>query len=611
MIEFSQFSQQIIVIVVTVALMVLLLIEKIKPAFIFFGSVLIFLLTKTISTHDFLEALSNESVLSIFLLIFITYGVRTNYNILAWMDKLFGGAKTGRGFIIRMSSVVSAFSSFLNNTPIVALFLPYVYQWSNRRNIAASKLLIPLSYAAMAGGMITVIGTSTNLILKGLVESEGGTPPGFMDYLLPGLLVTILTIIYLSTLGYAILPTKEKIKEEVLKKQREYIIEVELSEEAEIIGKTIREAELVNMEGVDLLEIIRSGMRISPVYSYERIRAGDKLVFVGNSDRVIELLEQREDFVVPHLESAEENNPLENEADAEQEEQNEDNERQIIETLIPTNSSLIGRTLTSANFRETYDAVVIGIHRNGSRLKQQIDRTRLRAGDLMLVVPGKNFRKDTRREDDLYVVSVIKQVSGVSTLAKRGFLALTLAGIAGLFFTDLSLFFVLLLLISYMISTRMVGIEDLKKQFSVDLFVILVASLAFSTALIKSGVAEMAANGFMTLFEPMGKEGILIGIYLVTLLIGSFVTHAAAVAIVFPIAFSIGSQMEDLNMIAIYIAMAFAASASFHTPFSYQTNMMVYGPGGYKFSDFLKAGTPLTVLYSIAVIMFILFYYGF
>lgn len=392
MIELSDFSQQIMVIVVTIALMVLLLIEKIKPAFIFFGAVLIFLLIKTISTNDFLEALSNESILSIFLLIFITYGVRTNYNILAWMDKAFGSAKTGRGFVMRMTSTVSVFSSFLNNTPIVALFLPYVYQWSNRRNIAASKLLIPLSFAAMAGGMITVIGTSTNLILKGLVESEGGTPPGFLDYLLPGLLITILTIVYLSTIGYAILPTKEKLKKEVLKKQREYIIEVELSEEAEIIGKTIREAELVNLEGMDLLEIIRWGMRISPVYSYERIRAHDKLVFVGNSDRIIEFLEQREDFVLPRIEKNGAAQKPEQTTETDDEVgKNEDNERQIIETLIPTNSSLIGRTLTSANFREKYDAVVIGIHRNGSKLNQQIDRTRLRAGDLMLVVPGKNF----------------------------------------------------------------------------------------------------------------------------------------------------------------------------------------------------------------------------
>lgn len=609
MIELSDLAQQIIVSCVTIALMVLLLIEKIKPSFIFFGSVLIFLLTGIIDTDDFLKAVSNESILSIFLLIFITYGVRTNYNILGFMDRLFGNTKTGRGFIFRMSSTVSIFSSFLNNTPIVALFLPYVYQWANKRNIAASKLLIPLSYAAMAGGMITVIGTSTNLILKGLVEAEGSTPPGFLDYLLPGLLVTGITVIYLSTIGYSILPNKEKLKEVVLKKQREYMVEVPLTEEAEIIGKTIRDAELVDLEGIELFEIIRSGMRISPIYSYERIRSGDKFVFVGNTDKIIELLEKREDFDTPYLEKEEESETTD--LTDQDDERSEEFERQIVETLIPANSSLIGRTLNSARFRTRYDAVVIGIHRNGVELKEQIDRVRLRAGDLLLIVPGKDFRKDTRQEDDLYVISVIKKVSGVSALAKRLFLVVCLLAIAGLFFTHMSLFYALLLLISYMVATRMTAVDDLKKQFSVDLFVILFASLAFSTALINSGTAEMAANGFMELFEPMGKEGILIGIYLVTLLIGSFVTHAAAVAIVFPIAFSIGSQVEDLNMIAIFIAIAFAASASFHTPFSYQTNMMVYGPGGYKFSDFLKAGLPLTLLYSIGLIAFIFIYYGF
>src|SRR5699024_5529471 len=121
-------------------------------------------------TRDFLDALSNESILSIFLLIFLTYGIRNNFNIMGWMDKVFGGAKKGRGFVLRMSSIVAGSSSFLNNTPIVALFLPYVYQWSKRNKVSPSKLLIPLSYAAMVGGMITVIGTSTNLVLKGLVE---------------------------------------------------------------------------------------------------------------------------------------------------------------------------------------------------------------------------------------------------------------------------------------------------------------------------------------------------------------------------------------------------------------------------------------------------------
>src|SRR5690625_4902872 len=232
MLELSDLAQHIIVIAVTLGLMGLLLIEKIKPAYIFFGAVLIFLLSGIISTDDFLDALSNESILSIFLLIFITYGIRTNFNILGWMDKLFGGAKTGRGFILRMSSSVSFFSSFLNNTPIVALFLPYVYQWSKKRKISPSKLLIPLSYAAMAGGMITVIGTSTNLILKGLIESKGETAPGFLDYLLPGLIITTGTILYLVTIGYSILPKKEDLLKSASKKQRKYLVEVDLSEDS-------------------------------------------------------------------------------------------------------------------------------------------------------------------------------------------------------------------------------------------------------------------------------------------------------------------------------------------------------------------------------------------
>lgn len=620
MIELPELIQQIIVSIVTIALMGLLLIEKIKPAYIFFGAVLIFLLTGTISTDDFLKALSNESILSIFLLIFITYGVRTNFNILSWMDKLFGSAKTGRGFVFRMTSVVSLSSSFLNNTPIVALFLPYVYQWSRKRDISPSKLLIPLSFAAMAGGMITVIGTSTNLILKGLVEAEGETPPGALDYLIPGLLVTAGTVLYLATIGYSILPSREELLKKVLKKQREYKIEVKLAEESELIGKTVAEAELYDLDEIHLFEIIRYGMRISPVYPYEKIQEHDHLVFVGNSDKIIELLERGDEFAIPYLDDEADKidkikkihaSLAENvERDKNGEEEKEESERNIVETVIPANSTLIGRTLKGYRFNERYDAAVIGIHRNGEELDKQIDRVPLKAGDLLLLVTGKEFRK-TAQEDDLYVVSIIKNIQGVSGKFKNGFFGVILAVIAALAFGKISLFFGLILISSYMVASRMVSINELKEQFSVNLFIVLVASLAFSTALINSGVAEMVAEGFMKVFESMGNYGIVVGIYLVTLIVASFVTHAAAVAIVFPIVFSIGSQLPDMDMTAIFIAIAFAASASFHTPFSYQTNMMVYGPGGYKFSDFLKSGIPLTVLYSVLVLGFILFYYQF
>lgn len=610
MFELPELAQHIIVITVTIALMGLLLVEKFKPAYIFFGAVLVFLLSGIIDTNDFLLSLANESILSIFLLIFITFGIRTNFNILRWMDKIFGKAKTGRGFIARMTPTVSIFSSFLNNTPIVALFLPYVYDWAKKKDIAPSKLLIPLSFAAMSGGMITVIGTSTNLILGGLAEAEGATPPGFLDYFFPGVMVSIGTVIFLSTIGYSILPGKEKLFKKVREKSREYMVEVNLVQDADIIGQTIEEADLADLNGVDLFEIVRHGVRISPVPPDEIIRQRDNLVFVGNSQKIIQLLERRDDFSIPKITGEDDQEKMRNLQDntLEEKEDTTDDEREIVETLIPTNSALIGSTLKESNFRENYDAAVIGIHRNGVELKQVIEKVRLQPGDLLLIVPGKDFRKQSYQEDDLYVVS-IKKMKNVSRAARRGFLGVLVGVVAGLAFEKINLFFALLILISYMVGSKMVSITNLKKQFSVNLFVVLVASLAFSAALINSGVAEIAANGFMTLFEPMGNKGILIGIYLVTLLLASFVTHAAAVAIVFPMAFSIASQTAGLDMTAVFIAIAFAASASFHTPFSYQTNMMVYGPGEYKFTDFLKVGTPLTIIYSLIVIAFMLFYY--
>ncbi|HLS29741.1 MAG TPA: SLC13 family permease [Flavobacteriaceae bacterium] len=608
MFELPELAQHIIVITVTIALMGLLLVEKFKPAYIFFGAVLVFLISGIIDTNDFLLSLANESILSIFLLIFITFGIRTNFNILKWMDKIFGSAKTGRGFIARMTPTVSVFSSFLNNTPIVALFLPYVYEWARKKDVAPSKLLIPLSYAAMSGGMITVIGTSTNLILSGLAESEGATPPGFLDYFFPGILVSLGTVIFLSTIGYAILPGKEKLFKMIQKKSREYMVEVNLTEDAKIIGKTIKQADLADLNGIDLFEIVRYGVRISPVPPDEIIRQKDNLVFVGNSEKIIELLKRRDDFSIPKFTGEDGKEKIKNFQDSLEEEDKEDDERELIETLIPTNSALIGHTLKESNFREHYGAAVIGIHRNGVELKRGIDKIKLQPGDLLLIVPGKDFRKQSYQEDDLYVVS-IKKIGKVSKTARRGFIGVLLGVIAGLAFEKINLFFALLILISYMVASKMVSITNLKKQFSVNLFVVLVASLAFSAALINSGVAEIAATGFLTLFEPMGNQGILIGIYLVTLILASFVTHAAAVAIVFPMAYSIASQASGLDMTAVFIAIAFAASASFHTPFSYQTNMMVYGPGEYKFTDFLKVGAPLTLIYSVIALAFMMFYY--
>lgn len=594
MVSLSLPIQQVIVCLVTVVLIILLLIEKIKPAFLFFAAVLVFLLAGIIKVDDFLDALANESILSIFLLIFITASIKEHFNLIGWMDKLFGNAKSGKGFMLRMTSGVAVLSAFLNNTPLVALFMPYVYQWSKKHQLSPSKLMIPLSYAAIFGGMITVIGTSTNLVLNGLIEAKHATTPGFLDYLMPGLLVSIGGIIFLYFFGYKMLPNRMELLKSVNGKAREYMAELKIVPGSTIVSKSITEANLRNLSGIYLFEIIRNKERITPVEPTERIQEGDALVFAGETENVIELLERGHDFMMPFTNG----------------EANGNGKLQIVETVIPYNSELVGHTLKELAFRENYDAAVVAIHRNGARLNGKIGEINLQAGDLLLISPGKNFKHQLENRPDLYLVSVIRQATNARPIARKGFLLVLMALIAGMVAGVIHLFFALLLLIAYVVGSKLLSIREIKRQLDVDLLVILVASLTFSTALIDSGAAQLLADAFINVFRPFGNFGIIIGIYLVTLVLTSFVTHVAAVSIVFPIAYAIVMQVPGMNSIAIYIAIAFAASASFHSPFSYQTNMMVYGPGGYKFKDFLKVGLPLTLIYSVLTLTFIGLYYN-
>lgn len=594
MFSFPQPVQQIIVLAVTLALIVFLLLDKLKPAFLFFAAVIVFLLAGIIQTSDFLDALANESILSILLLIFITSGIKEHFNLIGWMDRIFGNAKSGKGFMLRMTTGVAAFSSILNNTPIVALFLPYVYQWSRKHKVSPSKLLIPLSFAAIIGGMITVIGTSTNLVLNGLILAKHAPTPGILDYLLPGLLVSVGGIIFLYYFGYRLLPNRMDLINSVSGKPREYLVEVRIVPNSEIIGKSILDANLRNLSGIYLFEIIRNKKSIRPVEPHEKIQEGDALVFAGDTQNVIELLERNQDFTTPY--------PNGGASDRLK-------RLNIIETVIPYNSELTGRTLKEARFRENYDAAVIAIHRNGARLSGKMGEIILQAGDLLLITPGKTFRQQIEQRKDLYLVSVVREVTNSRPMARKGFIALLLALIVGMALGKLSLFLSLLLLMAYMVAFKLLRLKEIKQQLDLDLLLILVASLTFSTALIDSGAAQLLAGGFMDVFRPLGNMGVVIGIYLVTLVLTSFVTHVAAVSIVFPIAYAVGLQIPGLNIIAVFIAIAFAASASFHSPFSYQTNMMVYGPGGYKFKDFIKVGLPFTLIYSVLVLLFIIFYY--
>ena len=586
--------QQPLVISIILLLIALLFLEVLKPSYLFFSVSIVFILTGIIGTEDLLDALANESILSIFLLIFITAGLREHFNIVGFLDKLFGKTTKPKSFMLRMTAGVTALSSVLNNTPIVALLMPYVYQWSKKHRVSPSKLLIPLSYAAILGGMITVIGTSTNLVLNGLIESKNATPLGFGHYLIPGLLVSFVGIVFLYFVGYRLLPSRVDAFKNVEKQAREYWVEMKVLPGSSIVGKSITEAQLRNLESVYLFEIMRGNQLITPVEPDEVIQSGDVLFFAGETENIVDLLNRENGLTAATA-------PNGRVGDA---------NHNLVEAVIPVNSELVGNTLKGLEFRENYDAAVVAIHRNGERLRGKIGEIVMQAGDLLLLSTGSHFEQHAKSKPILYLVSEVSKMKNAKPQAKIGFVTLVILMIIAASLGVISLFLALILITSYMVGTKLLSVSAIKKELDVDLLIVLVASLTMSKAIIDSGTADLVAHHFVQLFSNFGNIGVLVGLYLVTVLLTTFVTNVAAVSIVFPVAFAIGQGIPNLDIAAVFLVISFGASACFHVPFSYQTNLMVYGLGGYKFKDYVKVGGPLTLLYSITALVFIILYYN-
>jgi di/tricarboxylate transporter len=485
---------------------------------------------------------------------------------------------------------VAGFSAFVNNTPIVAMMIPYVQDLGKRKGIAPSKLLIPLSYATILGGMITVVGTSTNLVMNGFLEQSNEPVLIWSDFLYLGLMVTVGGILFILFVGHKLLPERKDSIEAFKEQSREYIVETVLGVSSELNGKTVAEAHLRNLKGVYLVDIIRNDRVISPVSPQECLTVGDKLVFAGDTNRIVELVNENNGLSLPHPNGT---------AD----------KIQMTEVVIPANSSLDGQLVKESDFRNRFDAAIIAIHRNGERIRGKIGDVELRAGDLLLLSTGKNFFKQEDMQRDLYVISTKKEIAPKKPMVVWA-LRILLIGTVGLIIAGvLELFVGSLLILSGMVAAGALQIKDIKRELDLDLIAVLVCALALGDALITSGAAEVITHGVIQVFKPFGTIGMLTGIFLFTVILTSFITNPAAVALMFPIAYTLAHDL-GISGTPFYVAVTFAASAAFMTPFGYQTNLMVYGPGGYSFADYLRIGTPLTLIYSFICIFFIVFRYN-
>jgi di/tricarboxylate transporter len=580
---------QVITLVVVLFLIISLYREWFNPALTFFISAMALLVTNVITPQDLLRGLSNQQIIIIFLLVLVTAGIRVVFGS-AFFSKLFSYELSPRAFLLRLMVFSSSVSAFLNNTPIVAFMIPYVKDWAEKTGNSSSRLLIPLSFATILGGMITVIGTSTNLVLNGLISEYHLPLLGFTDFVYLGVAVTLAGWLYFYFIGYHLLPVNQEKIDAVRQNLKEYIVETVVFKGSPLVGKTVREAGLRQLQDLFLVEILRDNEIISPVSPEERLAEGDLLFFSGHTESIYRLIREDNGLMVPRQENLERQGQF-----------------NFIEAVIPSGSDLTGVRIKDSDFRSRFNASIVAIHRHGKRVSGKVGEMHLAGGDFLLLLAGDQFIHRSG-DKDIVILSVPQRIKAEKPtwypwFGVAAFLVLLL-GITGL----LPLFTCCLLVLTSMIFFKILTITEIKKNLDLSLLVVLVCSLAIGVALQKSQTAEWIARGLISSSQSFGPMGVLTSLFLLTIFLTSLITNAAAVSIMFPIAMSM-AQTLGIPTTPFFVAIAFAASGDFMTPIGYQTNLMVYGPGGYTFLDFVKVGAPLTLIYTLICLLFISFYY--
>jgi di/tricarboxylate transporter len=558
---------------------------KTSPAAIMWGAVALLLGAGILNERSALAGLANEGMVTVAILYLVGAGVTETGAIDFIAHRVLGSPKSPTVAVARLMLPTAAISAFINNTPLVAMLIPIVGDWAKKNRIPVSKLMLPLSYAAILGGTCSLIGTSTNLIISGLYVKQFGKPLEMFTISWVGIPATLAGCAFVILVGKRLLPDRTPALSQ-LTDPRQYTVEMLVDESSPMVGKTIEEAGLRHLPGVYLAEIDRDGMVLPAVSPDERLRKNDRLVFVGVVDSVVDL--QRTRGLVPATDQVFKlSEPR--------------SQRCLIEAVVSNTCSLVGKTIRDARFRSHYNAVVLAVARNGERLSGKIGDIQMTTGDTLLLEGHPSFVETHRNSRDFFLVSQL-QNSQPRSYERAGYaLAIVVGMIAAAGFGWLPMLHAAVIAAALMILTRCVTVEGARKYLNADVLLAISASFAISEALEKTGAARMIAESITSLAAG-NPWGTLAMIYLGTVLVTEAVTNNAAAALMFPLAIK-AAEALGVNHFPFVIIVMVAASAGFATPIGYQTNLMVYGPGGYKFSDYVKIGVPLDILVGIIAVL--------
>ncbi|MBN8201189.1 MULTISPECIES: SLC13 family permease [Bacillaceae] len=552
--------------------------EWFSAEFMVFLTLAILIFAGITTPSEAFKGFANPAVHTVAFLFIVGAAVSKSGILHVIIQKILSKSKSIQYVLFRLMVPTSAMSAFMNNTPIVTMLIPVLQKWAAANHVKPSKLLIPLSYAAILGGTITLIGTSTNLVVQGLLIEKGLSGFKMFDFAYIGLPITVAGILYFVTIGHRLLPERAHNFELFHDGKLPFIHKFSVEKNSTLIGKSIMDAMLRNLEQLFLVEIIRSGKPIIPAPNDETIQEGDILVFSGNPDGLLKVCH----IIGLRRVLGNKGNHINLPAT-------------FLEVGISEKSPLINIKVKESNFRSRYNAAIVAIKRNGKFITSGIGNFVLKKGDTLLLLAKNDFLRTWSNAEDFYFISPIESKYRNKKKEKFVVILILIGIIISSAFQLISIFSLALISALIVILTKVITVNEAIKSINWSVIIIMGSSIGIGNTIESTGLAKFIAS-FLAMFQSFtGIIGILFLFYLITLIMTELLNNLATAAIMFPIGYTVSLQSGlDPKMLAMLTAIS--ASCSFLTPIGYQTNLLVYGPGGYKFSDFIKAGLPLSLI---------------